>query len=190
MKWPWHLLARVKGLSYKRLRRTRIETLESDLKQAVALPEGATGEEREEREKEKETVTRGLSDREPHWAEVLRCKDSSVLWRLIREADLIGAMWCERGRLSISCSHSTACISVLSISAFCHSSPSMPPLLSWCSLFSLSVVEEGHTSFIQILPFVCALLTFDILLDLLAEWPKGFSFCKGRKERQFQWVKN
>lgn len=71
---------------------------------------------------------------------------------------------------------SAACVSVLSISAFHHSSPHrLPPVFY---VLSFSKVDEGHTSFIQISPFVCALLTFDILLDLLAEWPKGFSFCK------------
>lgn len=111
------------------------------------------------------------SDYEPHWAEELRFEDTSVLLWLIKEAELIGAMWCEWGRLSISC----MCICPVNL-CFHHSSPHrLPPVFY---VLSFSKVDEGHTSFIQIFPFVCALLTFDILLDLLAEWPRGFSFCK------------
>lgn len=143
MKWPWHLLARVKRLSCKRLRRTRIETLlESDWMQVVVLPEGAR--KWEEIEKDKSHI---LSDREPQRAEELRCEATSALLRLISGSALIGLMWFERGRFSISYSHTTACLSV----NLC-----LPPRLTspphfYLYVLSLSVAEESHTSFIQIL---------------------------------------
>lgn len=142
-KWPWHLLVQVRGLSSKRLRRARTETVEPHLRQVV--PFGSDGEERKD--------------------------DKSQ--RLIGEAAPIGAMWRETGRLSISCSHSAACPSVLSV---CLPSLLYSPKSSciYCRPF-YSVMEPSCRIHI-FYTFVCTSLTFDILLDRLAEWPRGFSF--------------
>ena len=98
MKWPWHLLAQVKGLSCKRLRRTRTETLTGDLTRAS--PPGGRKMEEERWRKAGVRENSGLysvSEGECR-AEELRYKGTSVLWRSIKEE----VFWCKTGG-SISC---------------------------------------------------------------------------------------
>lgn len=150
-----------------------------------ALPEGAMeggGGDKVERDTEKNVSMTSLTERhaEPGSWGVETC--------LFRDQHLLGR--CDARE---ACHPSAVCISVLSISGLLHSSSHRCPRV-FCALclLSLSVVEDSHTSLIEIFPFVCALLTFDILLDLLAEWPRGFSFCKKekRKESSSEWEKH
>lgn len=133
MKWPRYLLAHVKCSSNK-VRRARIETLRFRLR----LRERWRGI--------RDTGKRmnGQSDGEPHWAEELqRC----VLWLLsLDRRDAREVVWCGW----ISCCPSTAHIRHVNL-PFPDSSPHRSPPL----MILFSAVEEGHTSFIQILSRVC-----------------------------------
>lgn len=190
MKWPWHLLAQVKGLSYKRLRRTRIETLESDSMQAAALPEGATerGGRTDGRKQRKTRVTErrglcGLSDREPHWAEELRCKDVCSLEVDQKGSSDWGDVTWERQvihqLLSLHCMN----ICPVNLSAFLHSSTHRRPPVFTFSLFSLSVAEKKpniiHSNFFH-LCVLCSPLIY--CWTCLQNDPEAFHSVKEEKK--------
>lgn len=170
MKWPWHLLSQIKAWSHKRLRRTMIETLESDLMQTLLGGGRWRGREEPKTSRQRERGGGGWAATLSRGAEVWRrlCWSNGRVWSGRRDAR-------ESGYLSAALTPSLLSISGLHLNTF-------SPVFHALHLYSSEAVE-GRASFLKILPFVCALLTFDILLDLLAEWPRGFSFCKRKMKR-------
>lgn len=155
-----------------------------------ASAEGAMGgrQRRERHRGKKQKKTKNTFLWEACWAEELMCKDVSI-----QGSALIGALWCERGMLSIS----GVSICPVNLCAPPQLISPLPSRLFVFSVFSLSLrgwrqPYITHWDFFFFFPFVCALLTFDILLDLLAEWPRGFSFCKKRKRKESssEWKKH
>lgn len=68
MKWAWHLLAQVKGLSCKRLNRTRIETLKSDSTQTCLRERWRREGENRYRQTEREVCLAASSIESRGWA--------------------------------------------------------------------------------------------------------------------------
>lgn len=130
-----------------------------------------------------------MSDRETHQAEELRCKDTSVLWRLIREAGPCDGK--EAGYQSEALSPRNEYLP-------CQSLPSSTAhltiaLLSFIYFFSpRSVIEQGHKSFIQIFFHLCVLcLPLIYCWTCLQNDPGAFHSVKEeKKDSQWnvQWV--
>lgn len=172
---PWHLLAQVKGLSSKRIKTTR-------LKNSVERGEGEETGENRERQESLRTKVCTVCLTEIH----VKPRSWGVKTCLFCGGRSKREFWLGRCDAR-EAGYPSAALTLPHVYLFCQSQP--PQLTSLTPSYTESLFSP-YIIHLNVSICVCALLTFDILLDLLAEWPRGFSFCKrGDKQKKTQWVK-
>lgn len=184
MKGPWHLLARVKGLSFKRLRRTIMKPW------SCIWCRRSPGEPWRAEEGNRGTEERRRGGVGPVWlgarsggAAVLRTRLFSCRWSKSR--GWLGRCGARERQVNYQLL-SFRCTTICPVNLL-PSPRRLPPVFHVLARLFLRggwrpcIIHSFIFSLsLSLTPFVCALLTFDILLERLAEWPRGFSFCKRR----------